>query len=457
MARFLPPLLLLALLPAPPAAALVPHPRIILTPARLAVVKAFVATNAQAQSYFAALEAQGAYVLAQPPLPRPPMNASDILMASRSVLTRITVTALLYRLTGNATYAARVIDELLSVTQWQDWDIVKHALDTGELSLATAVGLDWCYDALQARPADLAAIVAGIVAKSGEAFRAAYAEGPHGGSWWTCDASNWAIVTNGGCGVSALAIAGEAGVPAWYGDLLANATAGVHCSAASAGGFGAGYAPDGAWWEGPIYAGYSDRYFVPFASALETATGDGSFFDLPGVNLSARYQMHVLGPSPAYQYFNWADAEEGQETLSMLLAVAARANDAAAAFVLRDRLDTVAAAILDPVSRIDGGDQSAMEFAHALIYFTDLGTAVDRDAVLLDIALPEKRVALLRSSWSDADASFVGVKACNCSWNHGDLDAGTFVYSWGGQRWVADLGAENYALPSYFGANLFKF
>jgi hypothetical protein len=128
MARFLPPLLLLALLPAPPAAALVPHPRIILTPARLAVVKAFVATNAQAQSYFAALEAQGAYVLAQPPLPRPPMNASDILMASRSVLTRITVTALLYRLTGNATYAARVIDELLSVTQWQDWDIVKHAL-----------------------------------------------------------------------------------------------------------------------------------------------------------------------------------------------------------------------------------------------------------------------------------------------------------------------------------------
>jgi hypothetical protein len=438
---------------------LAPHPRIILTPARLAAVKGFVATNAQAKSYFAALEQQGDYVLSKAPLPRPPENASDILMAARTVLTRVTVTSLLYRLTDNATYAARAAEELLSIAAWSDWDIVKHALDAGELSLAAAVGLDWLYDYLSSqRPADLAAIVAGIVSKSGLAFRAAYEAGPRGSSWWTCDASNWAIVTNGGAGVAALAVLGEEGVPAWYSELLANASAGVRCSATGLGdgaAFGGGYAPDGAWWEGPIYAGYSDRYFVPFASAYESATGSGEFFDIPGVALAARYQTRVLGPAPAYEYFNWADSSPGQETLAMLLAVAGRFNDSAAAFTLRDRLDAVAPTIRP--GDIDSGGQQCMEFAHALIYFTDIGAAADRDAVPLDIAIPEKRLALLRSSWSDADASFVGLKGCNCSWNHGDLDAGSFVFSWGGQRWISDLGAENYGLSGYFGDERFLY
>ena len=448
----------LALLIAPPLCAaplppLPPHPRLIMNDTRLAAVKHAIGSDAQAQRYFAALQAQGAHVLATAPLPRPPENASDILSAARAVLTRVTITSLLWRLTADARFAARAAAELLSIVSWQDWDISKHALDTGELSLAAAVGLDWCFDAIGA--ADRATIVAGIVNKSGGPFRAAYAAGAHGSSWWTCDASNWAQVTNGGAAVAALAIIGEAGVPGWYADLLQNATAGVLCSATAGAAFGAGYAPDGAWWEGPIYAGYSARYFVPFAAAMESALGDASFFALPGVALAAAYQMRVMGPAPAYAYFNWADAEEGQETLAMLLAVAARSGDAAAAFTLRDRLDAAAAGISP--ARIDTGDQSCMEFAHALIHWTAIGSAADRDALPLDAALPFKKVALLRSSWSDPNATFVGFKACNCSWNHGDLDAGSLVVSWGGERWIADLGADNYALLSYFGADRFEY
>ena len=454
---------LLALAVAAPAApasplALAPHPRLIVDAKRLAAIKGFIATSAQAAAYYAALVKQGDYVLSTKPFPRPPENASDILMAARTELTRVTVTALLYRLTGDERYAARVVAELLSFTSWLDWDLEKHALDAGELSLAAAIGLDWTHDFLSdpSRSAELAAITSGIIAKSAEAFRAAYEAGAHGASWWTCDASNWAVVTNGGCGAAVLAVIGEAGVPAWVEQLLANATAGVRCSAAADAGYGGGFAPDGAWWEGPIYAGYTDRYFVPFVSALETATGsDGGFFELPGVNLSARYQMHVLGPAPAFAYFNWADASEGQETLAMLLRVADRAGDAAAAFTLRERLDAAAPGI--SIAKIDEGSQDAMEFAHALIYFTDLGTLADREKVPLDLAIPDKKLALLRSSWSDADASFVGLKACNCSWNHGDLDAGSFVYSWGGERWVSDLGADSYGLPAYFGSDRFTY
>jgi hypothetical protein len=154
-----------------------------------------------------------------------------------------------------------------------------------------------------------------------------------------------------------------------------------------------------------------------------------------------------------YTYFNWADAEEGQETLANLLAVAARAGDGAAAWTLRDRLDASNISL----AGIDTGLQDAMEYAHALIYFTPLGARADRAVLPLDAALPAKRIAFLRSSWTDAGATFVGMKGCNCSWNHGDLDSATWVFSSDGIRWAADLGADNYALPAYFGSKRFDY
>lgn len=234
-----------------------PHPRLILTPARLAAVKQYIATNPQAAAYAAHLEAQGAHVLSTSPIPRPPANATDILSAARTVLTRTYVTSLLYRLTGNESYAARAVAEMLSYTAWANWDLDKHALDTGELCHAAAIGLDWCYEFLSqpAHAASLAAIVDGIVVKGLSAFRAAYEERDRYS--WTCASSNWACVTNGGAGIAALGVAGEAGAPAWLSDLLVNATAGVRCSAAAPllEQTGGGFANDGAWWEGPIYHG----------------------------------------------------------------------------------------------------------------------------------------------------------------------------------------------------------
>lgn len=382
-------------------AAPLPHPRLILTDDRLAAVKQFIATDSQAAGYFARLALQGAQVLTTAPLPRPPENATDILMAARAVLSRVYITSLLYRLTGNESFGARAVKELLSFTAWSDWDIVKHALDAGELSHAAAVGLDWTYPVLARNGTALAAVVAGIVRNSGGAFRAAYAQG----AWWTCDASNWAQVANSGAGIAALAIEGEAGVPPWYADILRNATRGALCSAAGASeGAGGGYAPDGGWFEGPIYSGYALRYFIPFASALATAKGDGSLLAVPGLALAPRFQVHQM--DNRYLYFDWADSGMAQETLAMLLGVAERAGDKAAAFTLRDRLDRAAI----PLSAIDAGDQQAMEYAHALLYFSPLGSPADRAAAPLDLALPVKKVALMRTSWADANASFAGFK-----------------------------------------------
>jgi hypothetical protein len=53
-------------------------------------------------------------------------------------------------------------------------------------------------------------------------------------------------------------------------------------------------------------------------------------------------------------------------------------------------------------------------------------------------------VALLRSSWTDPNAVFVGLKAGSPGVNHGHMDVGSFVMEADGVRWAVDLGMQQY-------------
>lgn len=375
-----------------------------------------------------------------------------------------------------------------------------------------AIGFDWTYDYLSqpAQATQKQAIIDGMVTLGMVPFQRAYNDSTNSEYWWVSDVSNWCVVTNSGAGMAALALIGENNVPSWVeSQILPTAIAGVTASATRpvdvSDGFGSGYEDDGVWWEGPIYHGYASRYFVPFVWSLLSATGgDAGLLAAPGVNYTAFYQSHAM--DAAYQYFNWADAEAGQETLAMLLGIADKNGDGASAFTLRwvgmrcvslvcvelmtmmlicrpccsrwwpgstpfcvttacqkqaapstcyifhtsprrSRLE----ASPPPPNDVDNG-ANQMEWANALMYYTPIGTQSDRDAWALDSAFPRKKLAFFRSSWSDPDATFVGLKAGNCSWNHGDQDSGQLVYSTNGVRWICDLGADNYDLPNYFGS-----
>ncbi len=142
---------------------LLPHPRVLLTPARATAVLAFVANDTQAASYFRNLTAQAESILPLPPVTRPP-DGGNVLGAARIALARTYVLAAAWRLTGNTTYAARALAEVLNYTTgWKDWQIEANGLVTGELCHASAIGLDWLYDYLSA--AQRATIVAGILTR----------------------------------------------------------------------------------------------------------------------------------------------------------------------------------------------------------------------------------------------------------------------------------------------------
>jgi hypothetical protein len=53
-------------------------------------------------------------------------------------------------------------------------------------------------------------------------------------------------------------------------------------------------------------------------------------------------------------------------------------------------------------------------------------------------------VALMRTSWTNPDAIYLGFKAGSPSVNHAHMDIGSFIMEWGGVRWASDLGSQEY-------------
>ena len=53
-------------------------------------------------------------------------------------------------------------------------------------------------------------------------------------------------------------------------------------------------------------------------------------------------------------------------------------------------------------------------------------------------------VCLMRTSWSDPNAIFLGFKAGSASVNHGHMDIGSFVLEADGLRWASDFGMQDY-------------
>jgi hypothetical protein len=65
-------------------------------------------------------------------------------------------------------------------------------------------------------------------------------------------------------------------------------------------------------------------------------------------------------------------------------------------------------------------------------------------------------VTVHRSSWTDPNATYLGLKGGSPSANHGQMDTGSFVLDAEGVRWALDLGAEGYHGIESRGMNLWN-
>lgn len=392
------------------------HPRLILNDENFAKLKDRSGTDAALDRIVRHVIEDAKVAMSLPPLQHK-LKGPRLLHVSRDCLSRIQNLALAYRWTGERKYAEKAIENMLTVSKFENWNPF-HFLDVAEMCNAMGLGYDWLYHVMDEGERK---IVASAILEKGlmEGINAFEQN-----LWYTTSAYNWNQVVNGGLIVASLAVAED--YPGIAERLIGEAVRSLPYALAT-------YDPEGAWPEGPAYWNYATRYTAYALSALESALGhDFGLAQRKGLSRAAYFPMLACGPTGKYLCF--ADAGNGaiRRPMGVMFWMAGKY-----------RLPFIAHLEHEILS-----DQRATA-THLLWYHSP----VEMSAVsfpldyLFNGIVP---VAVFRSSWEDTNALFLGFKAGGNQVNHAHLDLGNFEIDALGERWAEELGADYYNLEGYW-------
>ncbi|MBR6053880.1 MAG: heparinase II/III family protein [Bacteroidales bacterium] len=341
-----------------------------------------------------------------------------ILDQSRYALERIFFCAYAWRMTGKDKYLAQVEEDILTICAFPDWN-TKHFLDTAEMALAVALGLDWCYCGLPASVRDEAAATLELLALS--KFR---------GQWFASQKTNWNQVCY--CGLAAAAIAVYERYPELCSELLTAAVTDNKKAMEM-------YGPDGAYPEGYVYWSYGTGFETMLLEMLtETFGTDAGLSESPGFMHTGDFMKYLVGTSG--KTFNYYDSDEETWPLYAMWWFAARLS--------RPDLLLSEIALLREGKYLEEGDGKRF--------------AVFAACMASKFALPRKiipatgaalwsgdglnPVVLIRTGWDGSpDGRYLAFKGGKARNNHGHMDSGSFVFDAFGLRWACDLGTQEYA------------
>ena len=245
------------------------HPRLILLDEDLPRIKEFVTTDPHGKTWYenAKRRAEGLY--RRPVREHVLPDGRRLLSVSRDVRDRLYHWGFMYRMEGDRKWLDRAWQEMAAVVQFKDWNPY-HYLDTAEMMHALGIGYDWLYNDLteQQRKTIREGLWQHGLRLSYAAYVGLDAEGSQG---WRRVTNNWNFVCNGGTSLAAMAVLDE--MPKECSEILHLAYQYIQIPIHH-------FEPDGAWWEGVGYWGYSMRYFLSYLRGLETAFGtDFGFVD----------------------------------------------------------------------------------------------------------------------------------------------------------------------------------
>lgn len=392
------------------------HPRLLLTDARLQELKTLSNTDLKLKKYAADVVAQADKDIFKSPIQHV-LIGPRLLDKSRECLNRVYNLAFAYRWTDNPKYLAAAVANMKNVCAFADWN-PSHFLDVAEMTHAVAIGYDWLYNKMDQPTRDQ--IKAGLIKLGLDEGKKAYASN----AWWAKVDHNWNQVCNSGLTIGALAVAETD--PDIALAIVPKAIEYLPFALKN-------YGPDGVWGEGPGYWGYATDYTAYGISAMQTALGsDFNLTKLPGMNLTGYFPIYSAGPT-GYM-LNYADAGEksklGAPHPDFWLAGVFN-NNHFSDFVI-DQLETRTANVFDVIWFRPYANSAAKR---------DLDKFFDGSVSLY----------FSRSSWTDPNALWIGLKAGYNKVNHAHLDLGNFEMDALGVRWARDLGSDDYNLPDYFG------
>ena len=398
------------------------HPRIWLTTERLQELRTCAERDAVLRRWIELILADAERRLRQSP-PAYKLIGPRLLYVSREYLSALKALGFAWQWTRDPRFAKSARTFLQQCCGFADWH-PSHFLDTAEMACAVGVGYDWVYDALS--DADRTMVENALVRLGLEPGVQAY-QGRASWKWWVSVTHNWNQVCNGGMLVGALALADVR--PELADFIVRSAVSSLPRALAS-------YEPDGAWGEGPGYWGYATMYTAYGLEALRTALGDDEGLSRrQGLARASIVPRMLVGPTGLF--FNYADCGERHSRGPMPWMF----------WLARTFGDDAAAADEHRVLR-------AMPRPSALhaVWYVPAPDASRVPSSPLDVLIRgDVPVMVSRSRWDDPEALWVAIKAGHNTVNHSHLDLGTFVLEALGQRWVVDLGSDDYNLPGYFG------
>ena len=401
------------------------HPRLILKAGDFDAVRTLIEQDAVAKRLHLEIANRANWVLKQPTSERI-QTGKRILSISRNVLERVTFLSYMYHVTGDEQYAARAEKEMLAAASFSDWN-PSHFLDTGEMMAALAIGYDWLYDLLSEQSRST---IADAIAQKG--LRAAELSN----YWWYRGVNNWNSVCHAGIVMGSIAIADR--YPELAKHHIAKSTKSNHLALPS-------YGPEGVYPEGFSYWDYGTWFQVLMIESLRSSgLGSQGLEKYPGFLESARFMDYMQ--SNDRRVYNFSDDGQAADVVNPLLYwFAAETGDMS--LIWNERRITT----LNAHKRyLRLGSRRLLPLA--MVFMTRCN---------LKEAAPSPN-----RCWSGNGAQpificrdekfYLGAKGGSPSLPHAHMDAGSFVYEWGGQRWAMELGSQGYYSLEKVGVDLWN-
>lgn len=401
------------------------HPRIMLLKGEEKIIRQSIASNATWKAMHEAILKESDNIISLPPVERIKIGRR-LLDKSREALRRIFFLSYAYRITGEEKYFQRGEKELLAVSNFSDWNPT-HFLDVAEMTMAVSIGYDWLFDKLSPESRQ---IIRDAILKKGlePSMDSKY-------NSFLKVTNNWNQVCNAGMTFGAIAIAEDQ--PELSKSIIDRALNSIQLPMAE-------YKSNGAYPEGYGYWNYGTSFNVMFLSAIDKyLNSDNGLSKLPGFMETAGFLQNMTGVTG--QCFNWSDSGLGGSLSPAMFWFAQKTNNPSILWVEKGYLQK---------------DLSKYTRDRLLPAIMIWGKGIQLDKVTepaskLYVGQGVSPVCMMRTSWTDPNAIFVGFKAGSASANHAHMDIGSFVMEANGIRWASDFGMQDYESIESKGIQLF--
>ena len=391
------------------------HPRLLLQKGEEKTLKKMIMKDVIWKDIHQSLLNEAAEIV-QLPLNERIKTGRRLLSVSRENLRRIFILSYAYRMTRKGEFLKRAESEMLKAASFSDWN-PSHFLDVGEMTMALAIGYDWLYPKLSAQTKKV--IEDAIVEKGLKpSFDERY-------NWFVNAVHNWSQVCHAGVTYGALAV--------WEKERALACTV-VNRAIEKISIPMGHYAPDGAYPEGIGYWDYGTSFNVMFLSAIEKIFGtDYGLSELPGFLKTGEYILHMVTPN--LKNFAYSDNGINAFFTPTMFWFYSKTKDASILYnqirlYKKDGQKRIQKNRLAPAMLIWGASASLVN--------------LQKPKQLLWKAQGDNPVCLMRSSWNDSSAIYLGMKMGSPSVNHGHMDIGSFVFEADDIFWGIDMGGEEY-------------